>query len=153
MRYYFLKHDYNELKNQIQYITDKIRAIGQEMGASCEEGAETFHDNFAFEDGERQQQMWTRRLNELRRVQQDAEIIEPSHRTDCVIFGKKVTIYDEALDQEKTVIIGSYLNFSNSGSISYNSPLARLIIGAEAGEVRQGMIAGKKKTVEIVEIE
>jgi thymidylate kinase len=32
---------------------ETIREIGRQMGQACEEGAETFHDNFGWEDGDR----------------------------------------------------------------------------------------------------
>lgn len=66
--YYFLKEDFEALNAEINKIADKIKEIGKEMGKSCQEGAETFHDNFAYEDGERQQYMWSGRIRELIRI-------------------------------------------------------------------------------------
>ena len=42
--YYFLPEDFAALDRQIREIFVKIREIGQEIGASCNEGAETYHD-------------------------------------------------------------------------------------------------------------
>lgn len=70
---YFLKADYDALCNEIDVLLNRIKEIGQEMGASCQEGAETFHDNFAHEDGTRQQHMWSTRLRELIAIKNDAE--------------------------------------------------------------------------------
>lgn len=36
--------------------------------------------------------------------------------------------------------------------ISYMSPLGKLLIGAELGEIREGVIGNKKKRFEILEI-
>jgi transcription elongation GreA/GreB family factor len=152
MNFYFLREDIEKLAGQIHEIDARIKAIGQEMGASCEEGAETFHDNFAFEDGERQQQMWSKRLKELVDIYNHSQIFKPSRAAERVAIGRNVTIADLDSGEEKTIKIGSYMSFNGNGTISYNAPLARILLGAEPGEVRKGEIAGRKKKFEIVEI-
>ena len=152
MNYYFLREDIEKLSEQIHEIDARIKAIGQEMGASCEEGAETFHDNFAFEDGERQQQMWSKRLMELVDIYNHSQIFKPSGVAERVAIGCEVTIADLDVGEEKTIRIGSYMTFNGNGTISYNAPLARLLLGAEPGDVRKGEIAGKIKRFEVVEI-
>jgi len=37
--YFFLPADYEELNRKIYSLYEQLRAAGQEMGASCEEGA------------------------------------------------------------------------------------------------------------------
>ena len=150
MKYYFLPEDFAELNNQIRSIADRIKNIGKEMGASCEEGAETFHDNFAFEDGERQQRMWSNRLRDLIRIQSSADICKPSKNYVSVHIGCKVTISDIENGEEKTIRIGSYMNFNGNESVSYNAPLARILMGKKAGELCKGKIAGKIKHYEII---
>jgi transcription elongation GreA/GreB family factor len=67
-------------------------------------------------------------------------------------IGSRVTTVDAETGEEKTVFIGSYQVFGNNGRISYNSPLARILLGAEVGEIVAGEIAGKEKKFEIVSI-
>ncbi len=43
MKFYFLREDFEKLTALIREVSDRIREIGQEMGASCREGAETYH--------------------------------------------------------------------------------------------------------------
>ncbi|MBW2217966.1 MAG: GreA/GreB family elongation factor [Deltaproteobacteria bacterium] len=152
MDYYFLRDDIEKLAGQIHKINARIKAIGKEMGASCEEGAETFHDNFAFEDGERQQQMWSKRLKELLDIYNHSQIYKSSGFAERVGIGREVTLADLDTGEEKTIKIGSYMSFNGNGTVSYNAPLARILLGAEPGEVRKGEIAGRLKKFEIVEI-
>ena len=152
MNYYFLREDIGKLSEQIHEIDARIKAIGQEMGASCEEGAETFHDNFAFEEGERQQQMWSQRLKELVDIYNHSQISKPSGTAERVGIGCEVTIADLESGEEKTIKIGSYMTFNGNGAVSYNAPLARMLLGAESGEVRKGEIAGKIRKFEVVDI-
>jgi transcription elongation GreA/GreB family factor len=152
MAYYFLPEDFKMLNRQIQGIISRIKAIGLEMGNSCQEGAETFHDNFAFEEGERQQFMWSKRLNELMAIKSEAVVFEPEGRSDRVAIGRKVLMADCDTGEEKTIFIGSYINFNSNDKVSYQAPLARIILGAKVGDFRQGMIIDKKRSFEILEI-
>jgi transcription elongation factor GreA len=152
MKFYFLREDFEKLNEQIQEINNRIREIGQEMGISCQEGAETFHDNFAYEEGERQQQMWSKRLKELLEINKNAAIIDSFEKGQQVGIGSRVTTVDFETGEEKTVFIGSYQVFGNNGCISYNSPLGQILLGAEEGDIVAGEIAGKEKKFEIVSI-
>lgn len=153
--YYFLKEDFEELGKEIEKICDKIKEIGQEMGRSCKEGAETFHDNFAYEDGERQQYMWSNKLRELINIRNNSRIVETPQQTEKVSIGKIVTVLDQTTNDVKTFKIGSYMIFKQkkeSKVISYNSPLARLFINSQIGDIKKGMIGGKNNVFKILNI-
>ena len=152
MCYYFLPEDFKKLNREVEHIICRIKQIGRDMGASCEEGAETYHDNFAYEEGERQQAMWSRRLREFMKVMENAQIISPEKKSEKVALGSKITICNENTQEEKTFVIGSYMTFDDPGSISYNSPLGSQLIGASEGDVCECSIAGKKRLYEIVAI-
>jgi transcription elongation factor GreA len=153
MSFYFLREDFGKLNAQIAEINARIKQIGKEMGASCQEGAETFHDNFAYEDGERQQQMWSVLLRELMEINNNAAIIDASGSADQVDIGSCVTICDVRTGEEKSLRIGSYRVFENHGTVSYNAPLGRMLLGAKEGEVVVGEIAGREKRFEILSID
>ena len=149
--YYFLRNDFEELARQILAIDGRIREIGHEMGASCEEGAETYHDNFAYEDGERQQYMWSTRLKELLSVKNLARIVASDPEPERVSIGCSVTVLDLDADAEKEFAIGSYMNYRDD-VVSYAAPLARLLMGGTVGDCRVGTIAGKERHFEIISI-
>lgn len=150
--FYFLREDFDELNRQISEICEKIREIGQEMGRSCREGAETFHDNFAYEDGERQQYMWSNRLRELIRIRNNAHVATPDLQSDRVSLGRVVTIEEETTRKVQTLRIGSYMVLKGEGAISYNSPLGRFLVGAKVGEIRDGIVGGKRKVFKVLDI-
>ena len=149
--YYFLQNDFEALARQIRAIDGRIKEIGQEMGASCEEGAETYHDNFAYEDGERQQYMWSHRLKELLTVKNLARIVASEQKPERVSIGCSVTVLDLDADAEKEFAIGSYMNYRDD-VVSYAAPLARLLMGGKVGEYKVGTIAGKERHFEIISI-
>lgn len=152
--YYFLKADFDTLSAEIEKIVDTIKALGQEGGKSCSEGAETFHDNFAHEDSQRQQFMWSTRLRELIRIRNQSRVFEPQIG-DKVSLGTKVTVEDDNTGETRIMQIGSFMVFDNKEGlvISYDAPLARMLIGGKVGDTREATIAGKKKVVNILKIE
>ncbi|MEK7588912.1 MAG: GreA/GreB family elongation factor [Patescibacteria group bacterium] len=153
MYYYFLPKDFEELNIKIIDICEKIKEIGKEMGRSCQEGAETFHDNFAHEDGTRQQAMWSNKLREMIRIRNNSRIITLDKNIYRVSIGRNVRIKDLSTEEEKILKIGSYIVFTGENTISYNSPLARLLIGAKIGDLREGTLGGKSHEFEILSIE
>lgn len=146
----FLQKDFERLQQEIDKLSRRIKAIGQDMGESCREGAETFHDNFAYEQGERDQRMWSQKRSELLKVKNHAQIVDPSPSL-AVSIGRRVKMQNCETKEEQTLTIGSYLTFSE-GHISYASPLAKLLIGAKPGEMRTGSIAGAMQTFIVLEV-
>lgn len=146
----FLISDYQRLEQEIEKIKNRIREIGKDMGDSCKEGAETFHDNFAYEQGERDQRMWSQKLRELERLKSHVSIVKPSS-TSGVSIGKCVCVRNCDSNEEFTFTVGSYVTFDED-RISYNAPLAKLIIGATPGEMRTGNVAGTIQTFLVLEV-
>lgn len=153
MYYYFLKEDFEALNLEIQKAADKIKEAGQEMGKSCGEGAETYHDNFAYEEGYRQQQMWSGKIRELINVRNQAHVVDPQV-IDSVSLGCTVTISDEDTGEEKTFKIGSYMVLAKveKETVSYNAPLARALIGKKVDDTAEITINKKKRVFTITDI-
>lgn len=150
LMYKFLIDDYHRLEEEIKKLKIRIREIGKDMGDSCKEGAETFHDNFAYEQGERDQRMWSQKLREFQRLKNHIQIVRPSSSL-AVSIGKNVRIKNCDREEEEIFIIGSFLTFDDN-HISYAAPLAKLLIGAKAGEMRTGNIGGSVQTFLILDV-
>ena len=153
MPYYFLQEDYDKLQSAIDEAEKRARNHGREMGISCDEGAETFHDNFAYEDSERRYKMWSRRLKELIEVRNNAQVVTPTDDTDRIAIGRTFTLLDFESDERRTFRVGSYISFDDNGTtISYRAPLARTLLGGFEGEIRSGRINGEERCFKIVEV-
>jgi transcription elongation GreA/GreB family factor len=151
MRHYFLPEDLEVLDQRIAELKETIKEVGRQMGEACEQGAETFHDNFGWEDGDRKMRMWTRRYRELIRVRELALMVEPGGDPKVVRMGRHVRFEDLDTERVQEVLIGSYLVFTKD-RISCTSPLARILIGAREGELREGVLAGRKVTLEVLAV-
>lgn len=153
--FYFFIEDFNKLCIQIEEIIKKIKDFGKEIGQSCNESSETYHDNFAYENSERQMQLLSTRLREIIEIKNKAKIIKRGTNTGKVTLGRIVTFIDDDTEETKTLMIGSYMVLDENCEkvISYNSPLAKILMGGSEGELREGVIAGKDKRFKIIKIE
>ncbi len=94
------------------------------------------------------------RIQELEVVVSRAQVIDPATITGSVIrFGATVILADENTDEEKTYqIVGDYESDIEQNKISLSSPLAKALIGKEAGDEVIYMAPSGKKSFEIVDV-
>lgn len=73
---------------------------------------------------------------------------------DRVVFGSTVTILDFETDEEKTYkIVGDDESDLKEGKISFNSPIAKAMIGKNEGDEIVINTPGGRREVEILEVE
>ena len=86
-----------------------------------------------------------------------AQVIDPTSLSgDRVAFGATVTVYDPEADKEATYqIVGAFESDPKGGKISYESPLARALIGKEDGDevVIPAAKGRSRRELEIVGVE
>lgn len=154
--HYFLAKDLDALDRSIQEIDDRIRDILGQAGDGCRGRSDTWHDNFEHEDGIRTSAMWSSRLRELISIRRSARLVTPTASGDEVFIGRTVTVEDQQTHEVSIFQIGSYMTLSRQdddrGVVSYAAPLAKIIAGSKAGDIRQGEIGGQKKTFKILEV-
>lgn len=153
MTYLMLREDLAILDQKIMEGYEEIKRIGREMGDACRQSGETWHDNFAFEEGQRLMSLWQCRMQELNEIRSNVVVAEPSSNFFEVGFGRKVHILDLDTEEMSTYKIGSYITFTEDKeviSISYDSPLAQLIMGAKYDEIREGEIGGSRRRYRVI---
>ena len=84
-----------------------------------------------------------------------AEVIDPTSLSgDRVRFGATVTLMNVETSEEQTYqIVGPDEADINQGSISISAPLARALIGKEAGDELKVQLPGGARHYEIVNVE
>lgn len=94
------------------------------------------------------------RIQELEAVISRAQVIDPSQTTGSVIrFGATVVVVDGDNDNEcKYQIVGDYEANLEQNKISLSSPLARALIGKEAGDIAEYVAPGGKKSFEVLDV-
>ncbi len=153
MPYYFTRNDLDALDRKIREIQARMDRVVEDLGDSAQQGAETWHDNFGHEESMRQQAMWSAHLGELMRIKGLAKVVTPPPSGDEVLIGRTVLITDLDTEETREFEIGSFMVFdSGDRRISYAAPLAEIILGAKAGDVRSGKIGEKRKRFQVLSI-
>lgn len=148
--FYFLKEDYLHLLAKIETIRTEISRLGNMIAHSVDVSGETFHDNFDYDEGNRQQDMWAKEIQKLEVIKQKARVIDPSlNLQKYVSIGKKVQLIKDG--HGMNIKIGSYMTF-NKKSISYASEFAKNIMDMQEGETKKFLIHKKNVEVTIVKI-
>ena len=93
-------------------------------------------ENAEYHSAKEKQGFVESRISYLEGVISSAEVIDPKKMSgDTVRFSATVTIVDVETDEEKVYqIVGKEEADIQSGKISYDSPIARALIGKEKGE-------------------
>lgn len=93
------------------------------------------------------------RIRELDAVIGRAEVIDPARFSGTVKFGATVTLLDEDTDEEKTFqIVGEQEADIEQGLLNLRSPLARALIGKDAGDSVEVPTPGGVRSYEILSV-
>ena len=142
-----LSRELEQLKNSergnIARVIDEARALGD------------LKENAEYHAAKEKQGMMEARISELTDLVGRAQVVDPStlpHQR--ISFGSTVTLIDVDTDEELTyTIVGGQESNPEKGLISFQSPLAKLLLGKEEGDdVRANLPSGKKHyEIEVVE--
>lgn len=94
------------------------------------------------------------RIQELESVVSRAQVINPLDvQGEVVRFGATVLVVDDDTNTETQYqIVGDYEADIEQNLISLSSPLAKALIGKEAGDIAEYTAPGGKKSFEILEV-
>ncbi len=96
-----------------------------------------------------------RTLSRLSTKMKAAKVVDPARQPDRsrVYFGATVTIADEDDNQRTITIVGNDEANACDGKVGWDSPLARALRGAAAGDLRRIALPGGEKEYEVVKID
>ncbi len=136
----------------------KVRAAYDAVIASNGDAAEAgdnsvWHDNFAYEENQRQMHQLARRLRDLQDALRRLEVVDAPPSPARVGFGCAVVVEGDGGDAERLVIGGYEDGDPDLRRVAYTAPLALALLGAEPGDVRQVRVGGKARELTVVSIE
>ena len=142
------------LKDELQRLKNVERhAVIQAIAEARAQG--DLSENAEYEAAKDKQGFIEGRIIELEGKLAAAQVIDPS-AVDAggrVVFGATVDLEEEASGNEVTYqIVGDDEADLKHGLISISSPIARALIGKEAGEQAEVMAPGGVKRYEIVDV-
>ncbi|MCC6898705.1 MAG: transcription elongation factor GreA [Polyangiaceae bacterium] len=142
-----------KLKEELARLKEERPKISREIGVAREHG--DLSENAEYHAAKERQGMVEARIKDLEDKISRAEVIDPaSLGGDKVRFGATVTLLNVENDEESTYqIIGADEADLNQGTISISAPLARALIGKEAGDEVKVQLPGGARHYEIVSVE
>ncbi len=144
---------YEKLQAEVKELKEVKRpAVVKAIEEALEHG--DLKENAEYHAAKEQQKQIDQRLAELAEIIGNAKIVDPSELEHSrVSFGSTVTLEDLDTGEEKTyTIVGGCESNPNLGLISFNSPLAKQLLGKEEGDEVKVVLPGGTKDYEIIDV-
>ena len=123
-----LSREYEELMN-----VERPKVVAGVANAAAEGDRS---ENAEYIYGKKRLREIDKRLQYLGKLLKDVEVVDPSTlRGDKVCFGATVVIEDDDGKRAKWTIVGEGEADTRQGTISWQSPMARALLGKKVGEV------------------
>lgn len=140
-----LEIELKQLKSEERPAIIKAIAEAREHGDLSE--------NAEYHSAREKQSFIEGRIKEIEGVLSLAEVIDPARLSGAVKFGATVTLVDEDTEQEKTwQIVGEHEANIEAGLLNIKSPIARALIGKDAGDSVEVRTPGGEKSYEILSV-
>ncbi len=146
-------YGYEKLQAEVKDLRDVKRpAVVKAIEEALEHG--DLKENAEYHAAKEQQKQIDQRLSELAEILGNAKIVDPSELQHTkVSFGSTVTLEDFDSGEEVTyTIVGGCESDPDRGLISFNSPLAKQLLGKEEGDEVTVTLPSGKKEYEVVEV-
>jgi transcription elongation factor GreA len=142
-----------KLREELNQLRSVERpAIIQAIATAREHG--DLSENAEYHAARDRQSFIEGRIKEIENKLARAEVIDPKKLAgDKVAFGATVKLANTKTDEEVTYrIVGADESDISNGSISITSPLARSLLGKEAGDEVKVRMPGGERVYEILEV-
>ena len=154
-RYLFTLAGLARLRERIAKVRAEYKAVCDSNEDAAGSGdSSVWHDNFAYEENQRQMHQLARRVRDLEVTLAAAEVVMANAgSTGRVSVGCWVTCLRD--DDEATLryfISGYDDGDPAAGRISYNSPLGRHLMGTQEGDLVEVHQGGRRRALEVVEV-
>jgi transcription elongation factor GreA len=150
---YLTQEGYDKLKAELEYlqserrqeVADRLREAldGSPLGVDADVEVEAAKNAQAFVEG---------RIQYLKSVLTQAEIVEDLSKTDVIQIGTKVTIETDEQEKETYIVVGRAESDPIEGKISYESPLGSALMGHAKGDEVKVLAPGGIFMVKILKI-
>lgn len=145
---------YEKLITRKKELFQKLKDVQGGKGYAAETGGNVWHDNFAFEELERQEVVLNKSIADISAQIRQAQIIQLPVSNESLQIGHIVKL--ELNDEEEKIfeIVGfGETNLEVSPpQIEYLAPIVNKFIGTEVGTTIVAKIGGKKQTITLVSI-
>ena len=147
------KQGYDALNRELKNLKEVERpAVIRAISEAREHG--DLSENAEYHAAREKQSFIEGRIKEVESILGRADVIDTSKLSGAVKFGAFVTLVDEDTEEKRTYqIVGEPEADIEKGKLNVRSPLARALIGKEAGDSVEVRTPGGDKAYEVVSID
>jgi transcription elongation factor GreA len=152
--FYITRKSLMGLREKLDQLEKQVRVdMADEIKRAASFG--DFSENAELDAAREKQQLLTLEVQRLREKVNQAQIIDELHiDASRITIGTAVTLYDLKQKEEMTwTILGEEESNPGNGVISYQSPLARGLLGKEEGDEVSVQLPGGLKQFEVLSVE
>ncbi len=149
---YFTKRGMKLYGERIRQLRDDLREEMAKTANVCEVGGDDWHDNFSFDENQRQIERLSRMISEAEKVLVGAKLVELPENPTKIGLGCKAQMIVNG--QNKTwYILGHGESDPKSNIMAYNAPFALEITGMTTDSEKTFQIGSNAFHVQILSIE
>lgn len=147
-------HGYNKISKELEHLKNVERGIvAAEIAEARSHG--DLSENAEYDAAKEKQALLESRIAQLTDFVGRAQVIDPTTlKHDRVCFGSSVLVLNTDTDEEISyTVVGAMESDPTRGYISYNTPLAKALMGKEEGEVVVITLPNGASEFEILSVE
>ena len=148
---YLTREGLKKFEEELTYLKNQKRAQVSERIMKAKEFTDTV-DNAEYDDAKAEQAFIEGRIQDLQYQLANAQIIDDHPSADYVRLGSKVTVTDDAGEEEVYTIVGSAEADPRRGFISNESPVGRALLGKRPGEAVDVVAPGGSFYLKVVSL-
>ena len=143
---------YTKLQDELKKLTSEDRPKIIEAIAEARSHGD-LSENAEYHSAREKQSFIEGRIKELEAILSLVDVIDPQSLSGSIKFGATVTVVDEDTDEEKTwQIVGEHEANIEKGLLNVKSPIARALIGKDAGDSVEVRTPGGEKSYEVLSV-
>jgi len=149
---FLTKNGLEMARKKLKEHENELNFVLSQKGEAAQTGGNEWHDNAAFEELVRKEQMLYVRMDELKNVISGAEVVEEKSGNKKIGIGSVIVVKFESGREAEYKIVGLMESNPSKNHVSYETPLGSALMGAQGGQKREFLAGGEKKIVEVLEI-
>ena len=150
---YLTKFGMAVIREKIASLDRKREEALARAGQAAQNDSNAYHDNFEYEEGMRQQELFSQQLRSFCRLIEGAVIAPEPSGIDRVSLGHYVVVRRGDAGQEESYLLcgdGEGALFENACSVA--SPMGQALLGMARGETKVVSVAGRSVSVEVLDV-
>lgn len=134
------------LNQRLKEAREKLKSTQSQRGEAYDVGGDNWHDNFAFEELNRQEMMFNRQIADIRALLDQQVLVSPPRDEIHVQIGHVISLEDEdgSVREFQVAGYGETDLHSIPPTLEYGAPIIFPFIGMEVGAEARVQIKGKQ---------